>query len=137
MPEFPHPSRSCALAVTVFSLLIAGCGGSSKPSYCSKVSDLEKSVQNLPANVSENGVDTLKSSLQTVETNANAVISSAKSDFPNETTAMKTSLDSLHTTVQQLPSSPTAANLATVGTQVAAAVTSVKNFADSTSSKCG
>jgi hypothetical protein len=100
------------------------------------VGDLQKSVQNLPASVSQNGVAALKSSVQTVQNNAKAVIDAAKSDFPNETSAMKSSLHSLQTTIQQLPSAPTAASLVTVGTQISAAATAVKNFANSTSSKC-
>jgi hypothetical protein len=46
---------------------LAGCG-SSKPSYCSKVSDLKSSVQSLSSvNVIQNGTSSLKSAVQKIQ----------------------------------------------------------------------
>jgi len=127
-----HRLSSLLAPVAVAAVLLAGCG-SSKPSYCSKVSDLKKSVEGL---TSVTSVSALTSQLSTIESDAKDVVASAKSDFPSETTAVRSSLDALQTTVKQLPSSPSAAELATVASQAAASFTAVKNLASATSSKC-
>jgi len=125
-----------------FTLLAAGavlgaCGGSSKPSYCSAVSSLEASVKALPStNVVKNGTDALKSALTKVESDAQAVVSSAKNDFPNETAALKSSVDALSSTVKQLTSSPSAAAIVQVPGQVAAVANAAKGLSSATSSKC-
>jgi outer membrane murein-binding lipoprotein Lpp len=124
------------IASSLAVLLLAGCG-SSKPGYCSKVNDLKKSVQDLPnVNVVQNGTSGLTSALQKVESNAKAVVSSAKSDFPNETSALSNSLNGLAQAIKNLPSSPTAGQIATIAGQASATVTAVKNFSNATSSKC-
>jgi len=125
-----------------FTLLAAGavlgaCGGSSKPSYCSAVSSLEASVKALPStNVVKNGTDALKSALTKVESDAQAVVSSAKNDFPNETAALKSSVDALSSTAKQLTSSPSAATIVQVPAQVAAVANAAKSLSSATSSKC-
>ena len=81
----------------------AGCGGSSKPSYCSKTADLKQSVQDLGSvNIIQGGTSALTTALSTVETNAQAVVSSAKSDFPDETAAINSSISALKQSAQQL-----------------------------------
>ena len=95
--------RPVALVAAVALLAVAGCGGSSKPSYCSDRSNLESSV---------------------------------KSDFPTQTSAITSSVDTLDNAVKTLPSSPSAAQVATVGSAAANVASSVKSFSDATSSKC-
>jgi hypothetical protein len=124
------------LAATV--ALLTGCGGSSKPSYCSAVGDLKSSIQALPSvDVVKNGTSALQSAFTKVQDNANAVVNDAKSDFPTETSAVKTSVDSLSSTVKQLSSNPSAATVAQLPAQVSAVATAVKGFTSATSSKCG
>jgi hypothetical protein len=116
---------------------LGACGGSSKPSYCSAVSNLEASVKALPStNVVKNGTDALKSALTKVENDAQAVVSSAKNDFPNETAALKSSVDALSSTAKQLTSSPSAATIVQVPAQVAAVANAAKSLSSATSSKC-
>ncbi len=131
--------RPAALSAAALSLvLIAGCGGSSKPAYCSSVSNLKSSVQDISnVNVVQNGLSSLKTAAQKIETDAKTVVSSAKSDFPNETSAVSSSVNALTTSVKQLSSSPSPAALATLASEANAAVTAVKNFTSATSSKCG
>jgi hypothetical protein len=82
------------VALSSPAALLAGCG-SSKPSYCSSVDSLKSSVQALPqTNVIKNGTNGLKSAVTKVQSDANAVVSSAKSDFPNETSALQSSVSS-------------------------------------------
>ena len=66
------------------ALVAAGCGSSSKPAYCSDVTNLQNSVNSLKSVQLQSGaVSTLKTDVQKVQSNANAVVSSAKQDFPS------------------------------------------------------
>jgi hypothetical protein len=123
-----------AACITV--LLLAACG-SSKPSYCSSVSNLEKSVESLKGvNVISGGTSGLKSALQKVENSAKSVVSSAKSDFPTETTAVSDSISALATSVKQLSGTPSSGQIAQIATQAGATVNAVTNLVSSTKSKC-
>jgi hypothetical protein len=125
------------LALSITAAVLAGCG-SSKPSYCSSVKDLENSIKALPStDVIQNGVSGLQSALTKVQDNATAAVNDAKGDFPSETTALKTSVNELANSVKALGSSPSPAAVVQVGTQASAVVTAVKNFTSATSSKCG
>jgi hypothetical protein len=126
-----------SLAAVAIAVVLAGCGGSSKPSYCSQTANLKKSVQDLGnVNVIQGGTSALTSALSTVESNAQAVVSSAKSDFPTETSAINSSVSALKQSAQQLSGSPTPAVIAKLPGQISAVVTSVQNFSSATSSKC-
>ena len=98
--------------------------------------NLESSVKGLTDLSAGSGLSGLQTQIAKIQSDANALVSSAKSDFPNETSAIKSSVDTLATTIKGFPSSPSAADIATVGTQAASAVTAVQNFYSSTSSKC-
>lgn len=124
------------MAVALAALLLSACG-SSKPSYCSSVTNLEKSVENLRnINLLQNGTSALTSALQKIEKSAKSVISDAKSDLPSESSDMTSSLNALSTSVKQLSGTPSAATFATIAKQVGASVTAAKNFADAAKSKC-
>lgn len=123
-------------AVAVCGLALAGCG-SSKPSYCSAVSELETSVKALPStDILSGGTSALQSALGKVKTNAENVVSAAKSDFPTETKALSSSVDALESSAKQLGSSPSAGAAGAVATDAAGVVTAAKNLANATGSKC-
>ena len=84
----------------------------------------------------QSGLKGLESAFGKVQSNAQSVINDAKHDFPNETNALKSSLDALSSTVNQLTSSPSAAAIAQVPSQVSALVSSADDFATATKSKC-
>ncbi len=116
---------------------VAACGGSSKPSYCTSVSNLETSIKAIPStNIVQTGLNGLESSLTKVQSDATTAINAAKSDFPNETSALKSSIDTLSTTVKRATSSPSASTLAQIPSQVSAVVTAANNFQSATKSKC-
>ncbi len=121
----------CGLLIGV-AALIAGCG-SSKPAYCKDRSALQESVSSVSVS---GGASALKTQLQTIESQAKSLVSSAKSDFPNETTAIDGAVSSLQKSVQALSSSPTPAQLAAVALDVKNTVTSVSAFTSATKSKC-
>jgi hypothetical protein len=124
-----------AAVAAVVLIVLAGCG-SSKPAYCSDRSNLENSVKNLPSVTSSSGVSGLKSQLGTIQNDATTLVNSAKSDFPTETTAVKSSVNALATAVKALPSSPSTAQIAALGVSAANVTSSVKSFADNSKSKC-
>jgi flagellar hook-associated protein FlgK len=131
-------SIASLLAAVAVVAVLAGCGGSSKPSYCGKTADLKKSVQDLSGvSVVQGGTNALTSALSSVQSNANAVVSSAKSDFPDQTAAITSSIETLKKSAQSLASSPTQpAVIAQVPGQISAVVKSIQDFSSATSSKC-
>ena len=125
------------LALAAAALVAAGCGSDSKPDYCSNVSDLQQSVDDLKnVQLNSSTLTTLQTDVQKVQTNADAVVSSAKQDFPSETSALKSSVSTLSTTIQQLPPSPTAQQLLAVAPQISSTVTAAKNLSSATKSAC-
>ena len=124
-------------ALAAVALLAAGCGSSSKPDYCSNVSDLEGSIAEIKGIELESGaVPTLQADLEKVKANADAVVSSAKQDFPSETSALKSSVSSLSTTVNQLPPTPTPQQLLALTSGVESTVTAAKELSSATESAC-
>lgn len=119
-------------AVAVLGIGASGCG-SSKPGYCADRSRLESSIKEI--NVS-GGVSGIEAQLRTIQSNANALIASARSDFPTQTGALKSSIDAMAAGIKALPSNPTPAQIATLGTAASGVVTAVRDFADATKSKC-
>jgi hypothetical protein len=122
----------------VFVTLVAatGCGGGSKPAYCTDRSNLEKSVQAVPGQIKSADISALKTQLTTIENDAQAVVNSAKSDFPTETSAITSSVDTLKTAVDGLPSNPSTSDLAPLALDAATVVSAVKGFIDATGSEC-
>jgi hypothetical protein len=123
----------CAVAV-VFA--VAACGGSSKPQYCSDRSSLEKTVKSIPGMVTSKDISGLQSVGTKLQNEANTLVSSAKSDFPQQTSAIKSSINSLESALKALPSSPSASDYVNVATAAVGAVSSVSSFVSATSSKC-
>jgi hypothetical protein len=129
--------RVAAVCVAAVALVgLAGCGGSSKPAYCSDRSNLESSVKGLTSLDASSGISGLKAQLTTIQSDATKLVSSAKSDFPSQTSAIKSSVAALQSAVKALPSHPTATQLGSVAAAAAGVVSSVKTFTDATSSTC-
>jgi hypothetical protein len=63
-------------------------------------------------------------------------VSSAKQDFPDETSALKSSVSSLSTTVKGLPESPTPDQLAPLAAEISSTVTAAKGLDSATNSAC-
>jgi hypothetical protein len=125
---------ACAVAAGVM-VALAGCS-SGPPAYCTNRTNLQDSVKGLTSLNASSGVSGLKSQVEKIQSDASAVVSSAKSDFPSETSAITTSVDALKSSVAGLTSSPSAAQIATVTKDAANVVSSVKSFMDASNSKC-
>ena len=135
-----HPGRTwkwlaAAMVVSLAVIAVAGCG-SSKPSYCSDRTNLQNSVKGLTSLSLSSGVSGLESQLKKIQTDATTVVSSAKSDFPSQTSAIKSSVDALKSAVKAIPASPSAGQIATIAADAASVVSSVQGFSDASSSKC-
>src|SRR5436190_5602558 len=122
----------CALALS--ALLASGCD--SKPSYCSKVDQLELSVKDLDEIDLSKGVSSLTSAVSKVRTSANDAVAAAKKDFPTETGRIESSVSALATGIDQLPSSPSATQIATLTLEIKLVVDSVDSFVTQTKKKC-
>lgn len=125
-----------ALLAVVVAIAVAGCGGNSKPAYCSDRSNLENSVKGLTSVSLSSGVSGLRSQLTKIQSDAKTLVDSAKSDFPDQTSAIRSSVDTFSSAVRALPASPSAQQIATVGTDAASVVSSVGDFTSASSSKC-
>jgi len=129
-------SRGHVVACVAAGLtMLAGCG-SSKPAYCSARTSLTNSVKELTSFNASSGVSGLKAQLTKIQSDATNLVNSAKSDFPSQTSAIKSAVDALESSVKTLPSNPSAVQIAAVASGAANVVSSVTSFADATSSKC-
>jgi hypothetical protein len=122
--------------MAVALLLLVGCG-SSKPAYCSNRTNLENSIKGLKDLSISSGISGLQSQLSKIQSDAITLANSAASDFPSESSAVKSSVNAFVASVKSLPSSPSASQIASIATGAASVVSSVKSFAGATSSKCG
>jgi hypothetical protein len=123
-------------ALTLSALVAAGCDGS-KPSYCSKADQLELAVKDLSEINLSNGLSSVPAALSKVESTASAAVTAAKKDFPTETGRIESSVATLKTAVQQLPSSPSATQIATLALNITSVVDAVNGFVSQTKKKCG
>jgi len=104
---------------------------------CSDVSELEGSVDELnDVELDRGAISTVRADLEEVRTEANAVVDSAKQDFPSETRALKSSVASLSSAIDQLPPAPTAQQVVALAAEVDGAVRSAQDLARATESAC-
>jgi hypothetical protein len=124
----------CVGAVGLVAL--AGCGSSSKPAYCSVRSSVQNTIKDIESLSPTSGLSALESAFTKIKTNANTVVSEAKNDFPSETSAIQSSVNSLTSAVSSLRSNPSAGNIATVAGAAGNVVSSFQSFLNATKSKC-
>src|SRR4051812_46458197 len=125
---------ACIAAVVAVGA-VSACGS---PQYCSDKDALKKSVNGLK-NVDllkSGGLDRLKQQLTKVQSDAKALAGSAKDDLPAESGAVRSSVTALATDAKQIPSSPEPAQLARLGADIKAVVSSFGNFSDAAKNKC-
>jgi hypothetical protein len=125
-----------ACTVALGTLALVGCG-SSKPAYCTDRSNLQNAMNGLKGLTISGGVSAWESQAQKVDTAATALVNSAKSDFPSQTSAISSSVKALKSSIAALHSSPSAATIATAAQNASNMKNSVNSFTNATSSKCG
>lgn len=122
-----------AIAVAIaISVSVSACG-SSKPKFCADVTDLQKSVGAIDLS---GGLSSVKTQLQGIKSETNQLIASARSDFPQQTSDIRTALNRLTTSGQAAVASPSASNLAAVAADGKALVDAIDTFSSDTKSKC-
>jgi len=130
-----------AASLTAVALL-TGCGSSSKPAYCTQVTNFEKSVQELEkVEFSPTNVSGISTAMQKVGTSAKEMVSAVKTEFAPQISAAKSSLASLEETLKQVASAPSASTLSHAVTVVPTEVESLKKataeIKEVAKSKCG
>ncbi|MBS1870214.1 MAG: hypothetical protein JSS99_11170 [Actinobacteria bacterium] len=129
--------RLLAASLLVCALLVVASGcGSSKPGYCADRTKLQNSVKSLTSLSPSAGLSGLQAELKQLQSEVNALVASAKSDFPSETSAIRTSFEQLATDVRALPSNPSTQQIAALASDASAAVSAVSGFVNATKSKC-
>ena len=123
------------LAATA-ALALTACGGSDKPGYCADRSQLQSSIKDLTNLTPSEGLSGLKTQLTTIQSDANALVASARSDFPDETSAIQTSVSKLAGDVRALPSNPSTAQIGALAADASSVVSAVSSFMDATKSAC-
>jgi hypothetical protein len=124
------------LGATAALVAASGCGGGGKPGYCADRDQLQSSIKDLTNLSPSDGLSGLQSKLKTIQSDATTLVDSARSDFPSETSAIRSSVDALAADARALSSSPSASQLTTLATDASNVVSSVRGFAEATSSKC-
>jgi hypothetical protein len=117
-------------------LALAGGSSSSKPAYCSARTNLQNSINEITSLSPSSGISALEATFTKVRADANTVVSQAKSDFPSETSAIKSSVDALTRAVNALKASRSASDIAPVVSAASNVVNSFKSFIDASKSKC-
>ncbi|MGA9856564.1 MAG: hypothetical protein WBQ18_01810 [Solirubrobacteraceae bacterium] len=127
-------ARTGALGLVAAAALSA-CGSSSKPAYCTKVTDFKNSVTQLSNISSPTAVVT---DVQKVVSTGEAALTAVKGSFANETAAVKSSLTTLEHSVKQLANSGTRAQaIVAIPAQAQAVATAAENLAKAAKSgKC-
>lgn len=125
-----------ACLVVLGLVTLAGCGSSSKPAYCSARTSLENSIKDVTSLSPSSGISSLEAAFAKIKTDASNVVSKAKSDFPSETAAIRSSVSTLTNAVNALKANPSASNVATVTVAAEGIVRSFQSFVNASKAKC-
>jgi len=138
-----YSRRFAALAALALTgaLLLAGCGSSSKPAYCTQVSDVQSSLKALEEqNVSVSNASGLTKAVENVGTSANALVTALKDEFAPQTNAIKKSIGTIEKSVGEVSNgadvTAKVAAASAVPAEVKAISEAVAQIAKVTESKC-
>lgn len=82
------------------------------------------------------GVDAFKAKVATFQTEVDAAVEAAKSDFATEAQAARSSMDALGSAVEQLGASPSAGSLTAAGAALTSAISSVTQLVQAMDDAC-
>jgi hypothetical protein len=127
-----------SLAVAGACAFLGACGGDDKPAYCSDVDNFKDAVSGLTSpDIAANGVSGVTTAVNNVKTSGQALVASAKSAFPTQTSALNTSLTALSATAQQLGNSSTRqAALRAIPAEAIAVNSAYQSLATAAKDKC-
>jgi hypothetical protein len=131
--------RFVALGVglAVPALLLSGCG-SSKPTYCTKVSELKSAVSALShLNLSKEGISGAEAAVHKLHSSATGLVEAAKSEFPQQSEAVATAAKELASSVKAASNPQTRSSAASqIPAELVALGSGVNEFLSATKSKC-
>ena len=78
----------------------------------------------------------MKALFTKVQTDAKTLVSQAKSDFPSQTSAIKSSVDEFAFALKALPANPSASRIGTLAPSAGFVVGWIRSFVNATNSKC-
>ena len=123
-------------AALVLSGLTAGCS-SSKPAYCTAASQLKTSVHDLGnVTVDVHDLSSVNTAVSKVSSDARTFASEAKSAYPSQTTALKSSLSGLDTAIKSAMGQPSLTTVAAVVSSITQVKTSAGNLQSAAAGKC-
>jgi hypothetical protein len=134
---FGSRSRLAAAGVVplILAAVLAACGASSKPAYCSDVTNFKTAAQQLKHVSSPSALVT---QVQKVASSGQTALTAVKTAYAPQTGAVKTSLATLKNSAKQLASPSTrSAALVAIPAQAQAVVTAADNLESAAKSgKC-
>lgn len=136
-----RPRLAIGAALAAAAILVAGCGGSSsttqaKPAFCANIDTLKSSIKALPSTIT-GGTSAIETQVLKIQSEAQSILPSAKSDFPSQSEALSTSLNTLVSEAKKLGSSPSVTQIAGLGIQATTTVKDADAFFTAVKTKCG
>ncbi len=103
-----HRGSLAALAAgLIAAALLAGCGSSSKPAYCTQVTNFENSVTTLEqVDVSPSNLNTIATDVEKVGTSAKELESAVKTEFAPQISSVKSSVAALEASMKDSAALP-------------------------------
>jgi len=138
-PGSKSASRNRLAAVVLLAVVIAvaltACGSSSKPAYCSDVTNFKNAVEQLKNVTSPSALVT---QVEKVASTGRTALQAVTSGFAPQMAAVKSSLEALENSVKQLSSSGARVTaLAAIPDDAKAVLTAGENLAKDAKSNCG
>ena len=126
-----------AATVVMLSASLVACGDDT-PAVCGSANQLKSSVEEVKdIDVTEtNGIDELKSQLETIDGDLDQLTNDAKQEFSSQVDAVTTTFEALKASVQAATADPSADTLAAAATAWSAFSTSVKTLISDVQSTC-
>jgi hypothetical protein len=131
-----HRLMAIGVLVLIAAGVLTGCGSSSssKPAYCSDVTNFKNAVEQLTKVTSPSG---LAKQAQKVASTGQTALSAVKTGFAPETNAVKSALAALDNSAKQLSSSSTRASaIAAIPGEARALSTAAENLFNAAKSNC-
>ena len=126
-----------AATVVMLSASLVACGDDT-PAVCGSANQLKSSVEEVKdIDVTDtNGIDELKSQLETIDGDLDQLTNDAKQEFSSQVDAVTTTFEALKASVQAATENPSAETLAAAATAWSAFSTSVKTLISDVQSTC-
>ncbi len=130
-------TRGTLVAMAVATAIgIAGCGGSD-PEYCTDRSALQASISDLrDVDVRADGVGALETQLRQIQSDANALVASAREEFEPEASSLRAALTRVETAGQAVVADPSAQAIPALAAAVSSMVSAFDQLSDAVRSRC-